>query len=107
MAMIGDSIKRTAAYQRLDGAAVNQAFVYTATEIKYIGKCTARFSRCNDIDDGSFAGTLDRAQAISHRPVIHRGKAVIGGIDIGWQHGQILRQRIVIVAVHLVGVIHI
>ena len=105
--MIGDRIKCAAADQSLDRAAVNQALVDTATEIKQILECSARLARFHNIDNSGLTRSLDRAQTIGHRLLIHRGKAVSGSIDVRRQHGQILRQRIVIVAVHLVGVVHI
>ena len=77
MAMIDDRVERTATDQRLNRAAVHHALVHAAAEIEQVAE-RPFFARLDDVDDGSFARALYRAEAVGHGLFVRRRKTVAG-----------------------------
>ena len=105
-AMIVKAVERARAYQCFNRAPVDDALVHAPAKIEHVFE-RALLARLDDAGNGRFAGTFDGTQSVSNGSLVHRGKHITGAVHIGWQHANILLQRINVEGAHFVGIVQI
>ncbi len=63
-------------------------------------------ARLEDRVDRALAGAAHRAQAVAQDACVDRHEAVLGGVHVGRQDGEAVRDAVLVELAHLVGIVH-